>query len=359
MALTDTDARLVELYSDLSAAAMMPLWTTRGDLMPIQPTPRTLAHLWRWSVLYPLAQRAGELVPIGRGGERRAIALANPGLGGEPFATSTLWAAIQYLGPHEVAPEHRHSQNAFRFVLEGEGVWTVVDGDPIAMRRGDLLITAGTRFHGHHNALDSPMAWLDGLDIPLQSYLDATFFEFGGDELSDYRTPVRSDSELLWGHPGIHPIGGPQPGPGSVLSAYRWKDTDAALADQLAVAATGRVGGLVDGHAALRFTDPATGADILATMRASMHRVVSGVAATIGAAVGSSVWQVFDGSATVRIGDAERGVEHLVERGDVFVVPSCAAVVIEAATTVDLFAFSDAPVMEKLGLDRALAGRSE
>jgi hypothetical protein len=76
-----------------------------------------------------LAETAGELVPLGRGGERRAIALANPGLGGRPFATPTLWAAIQYLRPAEDAPVHRHSQNAFRFVIEGAGVWTVVNGD--------------------------------------------------------------------------------------------------------------------------------------------------------------------------------------------------------------------------------------
>ena len=108
-------------------------------------------------------------MPVGRGGERRAIAYANDGLKPEPYATPTLWAAAQYLGPKEVAPAHRHSQSAFRFVLEGEGVWTVVDGDPVAMRRGDLLLTAGWRWHEHHNIADAPMVWLDGLDIPLVS----------------------------------------------------------------------------------------------------------------------------------------------------------------------------------------------
>ena len=114
----------------------------------------------------PTGARSGELVAVGRGGERRAIALANPGLPGTAYATPTLWAAIQYLGRHETAPEHRHSQNAFRFVCEGEGVWTVVNGDPVAMRRGDFLLTPGWRFHGHHNETDQPMAWIDGLDIP-------------------------------------------------------------------------------------------------------------------------------------------------------------------------------------------------
>ena len=92
-------------------------------------------------------------------------------------------------GPKETAPEHRHSQNAFRFVVEGEGVWTVVDGDPVRMSRGDFLLTPGWRFHGHHNETDQPMAWLDGLDIPFSYYTDVGFFEFGADRVTDYATP--------------------------------------------------------------------------------------------------------------------------------------------------------------------------
>ena len=146
---------------------MTPLWLTREGLMPFHPQPRAVPHLWRWADLLPLAARSADLVPVGRGGERRAISLGNPGLAGDPYTTPTLWAAIQYLAPREDAPEHRHTQSAFRFVLEGEGVWTVVDGDPVAMRRGDLLLTPGWAFHGHQNVSDAPMAWLDGLDIPL------------------------------------------------------------------------------------------------------------------------------------------------------------------------------------------------
>ena len=138
-------ARLRELYRDFEAAGMTPLWLTRESLMPFHPQPRAVPHRWRWADLLPLAARSAELVPVGRGGERRAISLGNPGLTGDPYTTPTLWAAIQYLAPREDAPEHRHTQSAFRFVLEGEGVWTVVDGDPVAMRRGDLLLTPGSR----------------------------------------------------------------------------------------------------------------------------------------------------------------------------------------------------------------------
>src|SRR6266704_4966765 len=99
----DDGRELRELYEAFGEEHLVPLWTELADLMPQQPTPSAVPHVWRWQTLYPLAQRSGELVPVGRGGERRAIALANPGLGGLPYATSTLWAAIQYLGPREVA----------------------------------------------------------------------------------------------------------------------------------------------------------------------------------------------------------------------------------------------------------------
>ena len=91
-------AQLQELYRDFDRENLIPLWTEIADLMPMVPTPKAVPHVWRWSDLYPLAARAGDLVPVGRGGERRAIALANPGLAGTPYATPTLWAAIQYLG---------------------------------------------------------------------------------------------------------------------------------------------------------------------------------------------------------------------------------------------------------------------
>ena len=105
---------LAALYSGFEAEYLIPLWTEIGGLMPLHPRTKARPHLWRWTNLLDLAARAGDLVPVGRGGERRAIALANPALGGKPYATPTLWAAIQYLMPGEDAPEHRHTQHAFQ-----------------------------------------------------------------------------------------------------------------------------------------------------------------------------------------------------------------------------------------------------
>jgi gentisate 1,2-dioxygenase len=342
-------AKLAELYRAFDAVGMTPLWRCREGLMPMHPEPRAVPHLWRWAELYPLAARSAELVPVGRGGERRAIGLGNPGLPGDPYATPTLWAAIQYLAPRENAPEHRHTQSAFRFVLEGEGVWTVVDGDPVAMRRGDLLLTPGWAFHGHQNVSDTPMAWLDGLDIPLVAGTDQGFFEFGPDEVRDKATPRRSRNERLWGGPGLTPVSAAgQPRPTSPLMAYRWHHTDAALAAQLELEDEGQPGVVQPGHAAIRFTNLTTGGDALPTMRTEMHRLRAGASTRRTRTTASSVWQVFAGGGTAVMDGESRTLEH----GDVFVVPSWSELTVAADDQLDLFTFSDAPIFEKLNLLR-------
>lgn len=346
------EAALAELYRAFAGEHLSPLWTQTGDLMPPHPRSRAVVHVWRWKALHGLAERAGALVPVGRGGERRAIALANPALEGRPWATPTLWAAIQYLGPGEVAPEHRHSQHAFRFVLEGEGVWTVVDGDPVAMRRGDFLVTAGWQFHGHHNDSGRPMAWLDGLDVPFAQQVESGFFEAGADGVTDRTTPERSRSERLWGHPGLVPLSGLGPKRSTPLAAYRWAHTDAALAEQLALEDEGRPGVVEPGHAAVRFSNPTTGGDVMATLRAEFHRLRPGTTTATVREVGSACWQLFQGEATAVLD----GTEVALSEGDCFVVPSWVPVQLHTGDGADLFRFADTPIFEALGLDRRQVG---
>ncbi|WP_435606806.1 cupin domain-containing protein [Streptomyces ardesiacus] len=349
---------LEELYRGFEQELLVPLWTEIGDLMPAHPRSRAVPHLWRWERLRALAAEAGDLVPVGRGGERRAIALANPSLGGRPFATPTLWAAIQYLMPGEDAPEHRHTQHAFRFVVEGSGVWTVVGGDPVPMNRGDFLPQAGWNWHAHHNATSEPMAWIDGLDIPFQYVTEAQFFEFGRDEIGDAErvTPERSRSERLWAHPGLRPLSATPATPGSPLLSYKWEYTDAALRDQLLLEKEGFGGTVEPGHAAVRYSNPHDGSDVLPTIRAEFHRVARDAETAPVRETGSSVYQVFDGSGVVTVGDRS----WTVSRGDLFVVPSWEpfSAKSEAGSSdsdsgaLDLFRFSDAPVFEALKLDR-------
>jgi gentisate 1,2-dioxygenase len=226
------------------------------------------------------------------------------------------------------------------------------------MNRGDFLPQAGWNWHAHHNATSEPMAWVDGLDIPFQYTSEAQFFEFGRDEISaaERITPERSRSERLWAHPGLRPIGVGHATPGSPLLAYKWEYTDRALADQLALEKEGYGGTVEPGHAAVRFTNPHDGSDVLPTIRAEFHRLARGAETAPVRETGSSVYQVFDGSGTVTVGDTTWSVT----RGDLFVVPSWQpfSARSEAGSSdsdsgaLDLFRFSDAPVFEALHLDR-------
>ncbi|GLO69994.1 gentisate 1,2-dioxygenase [Phaeobacter inhibens] len=345
----DDSHELRSLYKSFEDEHIIPLWTQLGDLMPMHPKPKAVPHIWKWKTILPLAEASGDLVPVGRGGERRALGLANPGLGGNAYISPTLWAAIQYLGPRETAPEHRHSQNAFRFVVEGEGVWTVVNGDPVRMSRGDLLLTPGWNFHGHHNDTDNPMAWIDGLDIPFSQHNDVGFFEFGSDRVTDYATPQYSQGERLWCHPGLRPLSQLQDTVSSPIGAYRWEYTDQALTQQLLLEDEGHPATIAPGHAAIRYVNPTTGGDVMSTIRCEFHRLREGAKTQTRREVGSTVFQVFEGSGAVII-DGER---RALDIGDLFVIPSWVSWSLEAETQFDLFRFSDAPIMERLNFARS------
>ena len=335
------DAELDVLYKQLAESDLQPLWELTG-LLTAEPVVRGVPHRWRAHELRAMAARAGDLVPVDRGGDRRVLACANPGLGGAPYAVSTLWAAVQYLRGREVAPAHRHTPAALRFVVEGEGVFTLVDGDPLHMGVGDLLLTPSWAFHEHHNPTDEPMIWMDVLDLPVAAALDAVFFEEGPSEEADRRVAPRSASESWFGGgPGLVPLDGPAlPARRSPLVAYRWADTDRALAAQLATSGSPVAG--------LRYTDPVRGGDVMPTMRCEMSRVTAGASTPLSRQTGGRVACVLHGTGVIRVGSQT----FEVEPGDIVAVPSWTPWSVTAADQVDLFSTSDAPVLDALGLYR-------
>jgi gentisate 1,2-dioxygenase len=336
-----SETRQAELYAAMGTANIQALWTQAADLMPDKPAPQAVPWRWPWETVLSLAAQAGEVVPVGRGGERRALALANPGLGGLPFATPTLWGAMQYLNARESAPAHRHSAAAIRFVIQGQGVWTTVNGEQCPMSRGDLVLTPSWTWHEHHSGADEPMVWFDGLDLPLVNFLDASFFEPAGpDYLDTAGAPAVARSAALYGHPGLLPDVVPETDRHSPLLVYRWEHTESAL-DDLA-SATG------SGDAEVRFTDPVRGCDALPTMRCAMRRLAPGARTATTRTVGSSIIVVFSGHGRIVID----GTAFDWGPGDSIAVPSWSAVDHEAAETAQLFVVSDAPVIEALRLDR-------
>ncbi|GLY97219.1 cupin domain-containing protein [Actinoplanes sp. NBRC 103695] len=334
------DPELDLLYRDLADQDLQPLWELKGLLTPT-PTVRSVPHRWTAKELRALGERAGHLVPIDRGGDRRVLACANPGLDGAPYAVSTLWAAAQYLGPHEVAPAHRHTPAALRFVLEGTGVWTLVDGDPLAMSAGDLILTPSWSFHEHHNTADQPMLWMDVLDLPMVAALEAVFFEEGPSEEVERLTATVSDSERRYGNPGLLPPPGLRARPRhSPLLAYRWADTDLALSRRLD--ATGAE------FATLAYVDPTRGTDVMPTMRCEAHRVRGGSRSPLVRQTGSRIATVFRGSGVAVVGEHRFDVAP----GDILAIPSWTPWRLEAHDPLDVFSTSDAPVLDALGLYR-------
>ncbi|OUS94388.1 cupin domain-containing protein [Rhodococcus sp. NCIMB 12038] len=341
---TADNPELDAFYADIAAHDLQPLWEMRG-LLTKTPTVATVPHRWSSGELSKLAERSGELVPIDRGGDRRVLALSNPGLDGAPFISATLWAAVQFLQPGELAPAHRHSPAALRFVLDGDGVYTVLDGDPVTMSRGDLVLTPAWSFHEHHNPGSKPMMWLDVLDLPIVAGLDAVFFEEGPSEVADQSVAPRSRSERLYGQgPGLAPVGGDiteHASPHSPLVVYRWADTDAALSAMLELTDTG--------HAQLRFRDPTRDRDVMPTLRCEMRRLLAGASTPTDRQTGSRVCAVLNGSGRVDIGEAS----FTLAAGDIFVVPSWATHRVHADRDLDIFTTSDAPVLDALSLYRS------
>lgn len=176
----DTLGRLEDLPQDyrdeLTRKNLVPLWPSlRAVLPPGVPTRKTQPTHWPYQTLKPLLLKAGELTPIEKA-ERRVLVLANPGHGLEKMqASAAMYLGMQLLLPGELAPAHRHTPNAVRMVVEGEGAWTLVNGEKCPMQRGDLILTPTGLWHEHGHDGDQPVVWLDVLDLPLVYYMEASY----------------------------------------------------------------------------------------------------------------------------------------------------------------------------------------
>jgi gentisate 1,2-dioxygenase len=178
----DTLGRLEDLPQDyrdeLTRENLVPLWPSlRAVLPPGIPARKTQPTCWAYDTIRPLLLKAGELTPIEKA-ERRVLVLANPGHGLEKMqASAAMYLGMQLLLPGERAPAHKHTPNAVRMVVEGEGAWTLVNGEKCPMCRGDLILTPTGLWHEHGHDGDQPVVWLDVLDLPLVYYIEASYHE--------------------------------------------------------------------------------------------------------------------------------------------------------------------------------------
>src|SRR5687768_4569731 len=187
-----------ELYRRMDRHNLAPLWEVLHDLIPNEPSTPCKPALWKYREARPYLMEAGKLITA-REAIRRVLILENPGMRGESCITQSLYAGLQLILPGEVAPSHRHSQSALRFIVEGSGAYTAVDGERTIMRPGDFIITPSWTWHDHGHEADGPVVWLDGLDIPMVRFFDAGFAQ-NSPERSQQVTRAEGSSTARFGH---------------------------------------------------------------------------------------------------------------------------------------------------------------
>src|ERR1044072_2745140 len=181
------------LHQRMHANNMYGLWELASQMTP-QPQPKMIPHLWPWSTTESIIEESARAVPVGD--ERRALQLFNPGLGGRWATTNNLIAAVQILLPGEVARAHRHTPTAIRFIIEGSGAYTAVDGERVYMEPGDLILTPSWAWHAHGSETKDRVVWMDGLDIPLIASVEGMFFQFYNDPQVPLSRPANASKHL-------------------------------------------------------------------------------------------------------------------------------------------------------------------
>ena len=336
------DQELTAFYRDVEAQNLAPLWPSTAQLLPAEPKTKVKPFLWQWSELRRLMYQAGELIPLERGGERRVLALVNPGLGGKLAATQTLWGAVQIVMPGEIAPCHRHTASAIRFIIEGERSYTTINGDKCLMSRGDLVLTPNWTWHDHGCESDQPIIWMDGLDLPLAGDLDAVFFEFPR-EMRQATASINA-SETKFAGPHLQPTWEkPAAGQSSLLN-FKWEPTYQALKR------IGEAPASPFDDVCFEYLNPSTGGPVLPTMSCYIQLIRPSVHTQAHRQVNSAVYHVFDGRGFSVI----NGQRFDWQRGDFFVVPPWAWYehANDAMDPAILFSVQDTPVMHALGLYR-------
>ena len=175
-------------YRKIDGENLSALWNVMSDLITPEPRSACRPHLWKFDSIRDYMTEAGKLITA-KEAERRVLVLENPGLRGQSKITTSLFAGVQMVVPGDVAPAHRHSQSALRFVLEGKGADTAVDGERTLMEPGDFVITPSMTWHDHSNETTEPMFWLDGLDIPMVQFFDASFAEGSNEDQQKITSP--------------------------------------------------------------------------------------------------------------------------------------------------------------------------
>ena len=326
-----------DFVASLRAANLVPLWPSLRALVPPGcPRTSTRPTLWKWTSVRPLLVQSGDLAPMDKA-ERRVLVLANPGRGLDNLqASSVIYLGMQLVLPGEVAPNHRHTPNAVRIVVEGSGACTIVGGEKCPMHHGDLVLTPTGLWHEHRHEGQGPFIWLDVLDIPLMLAIDASYV-IGGAPQGDTRSPA------AYGAGSVVPrVRGERTSARHPQLRYEWSRTRAAL-DDLA-RQTPR-----DQLVEVAYVNPETGSDCLQTIAFGALVLRPGEQQQMRRMSPAQVFHVVEGRGNALV----NGTEFVLENADTFCAPGFAQVAI-ANTSPDkplyLIVADESPVHRKLGV---------
>jgi gentisate 1,2-dioxygenase len=314
-----------DFYARLKTKSAAPLWEVLSDIVRKDPRTAVQAALWKYDEMRPFIAEAGRMITAEEA-ERRVLMLENPGLPGMSRATQSLYAGLQLILPGEIAHSHRHSASALRFILEGTGAYTSVDGERLTMKPGDFILTPFWSFHDHGNPGSEPVVWLDGLDIPIVNMFDTSFFEKHDehDEHEDEGAPAIREVE-------------------SSAMKYPYDPHREQLVKM-------SKSGAIDARHGfkLEYRNSRTGGPPLPTIGAYLQLLPKGFGGAPYRSTDATVFCAVEGHGTSTIGDAT----FAWGPRDIFVVPSWHRVSHQAHEDAVLFSFSDRPAQKALGIWR-------
>ena len=333
-------------YDRIAPHHLAPLWEKLHLLVTAEPQSPCVPFVWHYDTVRPHLMQAGGLISAMEA-TRRVLILENPGFPGQAQVTNSLFAGLQLIMPGEIAPAHRHTQSALRFIIEGSGAYTAVDGERTTMQPGDFVITPSWTWHDHGNDSAEPMVWLDGLDIQIVKLLNASFAEPGTDDVQQVSRP-EGDSFARFGH-NLLPVDWKPAVKTSPVFNYPYARSREAL-DALDRNGTPDP---YHGHK-LRYVNPATGESAMPTIGTFLQLLPKGFTGQPYRSTDAAVYVCVEGDGETRVGDTVLAWKPR----DIFVVPGWASHTHRASSEAVLFSFSDRPVQQKLGLWREARGNA-
>jgi len=332
---------LEELDRRLAEKWISGIWRIPAGARPGDPKTKIQPHLWKWADIYDGLVQARDQIKLERGqAERRTLRLVNPGAQESEMTSHTLLFAFQMIQPGEVAPPHRHTMSAIRFILQGKGAYTNVDNQKMVMEDGDLILTPRWAWHEHAHEGAEPMIWIDGLDVPFIQSLQVVSFE----PFPEKRMPLGAPRYDASAYGMARPVTSEAEKPTAPLH-YRWQDTYPAL-KKLAEGAPNPYEGY-----AMEYVNPLTGGPTLPTLSCWIQLLKPGQRTQSHRHTSTVLYHAFRGRGTTVI----NGQEFHWEQGDNFVVPLWhwhEHANTAASDDAILFSMNDAPVLKPFGLYR-------